>query len=98
MAALSTAQRVRADELLDVLLDLPAAQRADQLQRLDQASEDPAVLEEVESLLRATQRLGGFLATPARLGGGDGPYEPIPSDMRVGVWQITRHIGRGGMG
>ena len=96
MSALSAAQRVRADELLDVLLDLPAADRPDYLAR--NGPEDPDVLQEVESLLTATQRLGGFLATPARLGGGESPSEPIPSEMRVGPWQITRHLGRGGMG
>jgi non-specific serine/threonine protein kinase/serine/threonine-protein kinase len=96
VTALSAAQRVRADELLDVLLDLPAEARPGYLARNGQ--EDPDVLQEVESLLKATRKLGGFLATPARLGGGEPPSESIPSDMRVGPWQITRHIGRGGMG
>jgi tetratricopeptide (TPR) repeat protein/predicted Ser/Thr protein kinase len=95
MSALSAAQRIRVDELLDVLLDTPAEARADYLDR--NGSDDPAVRDEVESLLRATQRLGGFLATPARLGA-EVPIEPIPADMRVGAWKIVRHIGRGGMG
>lgn len=95
MSVLSAAQRTRADELLDVLLDLPAEARTQYLSR--NAREDPDVLQEVESLLEATRKLGGFLATPARLGG-ESPSEPIPSDMRVGPWQIIRHIGRGGMG
>jgi non-specific serine/threonine protein kinase/serine/threonine-protein kinase len=96
MPALSATQRARADELLDVLLDLPAEERARHL--AGGPADDPAVLAEVESLLKATQKLGGFLATPARLGGGEIPSEPIPTDLRVGAWQITRHIGRGGMG
>jgi eukaryotic-like serine/threonine-protein kinase len=95
MSALSAAQRIRVDELLDVLLDTPTEDRADYLDR--NGSDDPAVRDEVESLLRATQRLGGFLATPARLGT-QVPIEPIPADMRVGAWKIVRHIGRGGMG
>jgi eukaryotic-like serine/threonine-protein kinase len=95
MSALSAAQRIRVDELLDVLLDTPAEARADYLDR--NGSDDPAVRHEVESLLRATQRLGGFLATPARLSA-EAPIEPIPTDMRVGNWKIVRHIGRGGMG
>jgi eukaryotic-like serine/threonine-protein kinase len=95
MSALSATQRVRADELLDVLLDLPAAARADYL--ASHREDDPAVLREVESLLRATQELGGFLATPARIGA-EMPVEPIPPDMRVGPWKITRLVGRGGMG
>jgi eukaryotic-like serine/threonine-protein kinase len=117
MSALSATQRARADELLDVLLDLPAEEREQYLAR--NGNDDPAVFQEVGSLLRATQKLGGFLATPARLGGNEfldepagpmgqaggpmaqpgGPMgQPIPTDMRVGPWQITRHIGRGGMG
>jgi non-specific serine/threonine protein kinase/serine/threonine-protein kinase len=96
MFALSAIQRTRADELLDVLLDLPAEERARYL--AGSADDDPVVLQEVESLLKATQKLGGFLATPARLGGGEIPSEPILTGLRVGSWQITRHIGRGGMG
>src|ERR1700755_1981621 len=26
------------------------------------------------------------------------PVDPIPSDLRVGPWKVTRQIGRGGMG
>jgi len=95
MSVLSAAQRLRADELIDVLLDLPAAARADYLARFD--ADDPAVLREVESLLRATQQCGDFLATPARLRL-EQEGEPVPPDMRVGAWELTRHIGRGGMG
>jgi eukaryotic-like serine/threonine-protein kinase len=96
MSALSAAQRIRVDELLDVLLDTPAEARADYLDR--NGSDDPAVRDEVESLLRAAQQLGGFLATPARLAGVEVLIEPISADMRVGAWKIVRHIGRGGMG
>jgi eukaryotic-like serine/threonine-protein kinase len=96
MLALSSDQRVRADELLDVLLDLPADERASYLAR--HPTDDVVVLQEVESLLKATQKLGGFLATPARLAGAEAPGEPMPPHTRVGAWQITRHLGRGGMG
>ena len=96
MAALSAAQRIRVDALLDVLLDTPVESRADYLDR--NGSDDPAVRDEVESLLRAAQQVGGFLSTPARLLGMELPVEPIPADMRVGAWKIVRHIGRGGMG
>ena len=95
MAGLSQAQRNRVDELLDILLDTPAPARADYLSR--HTGEDPQVLSEVESLLRAAQQVGTFLATPARLGG-DAPSEPIPPDLRIGVWKLTQVIGRGGMG
>ena len=96
MLALSAAQRLRADELLDALLDLPAQERAAHLAR--HSTDDPVVLQEVESLLKATQKLGAFMATPARVVGSETPGEQLPPDTRVGAWQITRHIGRGGMG
>src|SRR5580704_5387718 len=96
MSALSAAQRIRVDELLDILLDTPAEARADYLNR--NGGDDPVVRDEVESLLRAAQQVGAFLATPARLLGAEVPVEPVPADMRVGAWKIVRHIGRGGMG
>ncbi|HVW69157.1 MAG TPA: protein kinase [Steroidobacteraceae bacterium] len=96
MSALSAAQRARADELLDVLLDLPEGERADYLTH--HGGDDPAVVQEVESLLRATQALGGFLAVPPRLAGGEVPSESVPVGLRVGVWKVIRTIGRGGMG
>jgi non-specific serine/threonine protein kinase/serine/threonine-protein kinase len=95
MSALSAAQRVRADELLDVLLDLPAQERADYLAR--RSEDDPIVLREVASLLRAAQECGDFLATPAGPGS-EAPVQTALPDMQVGVWKLTRHIGRGGMG
>ena len=96
MLALSAAQRARADELLDALLDLPVQERAAYLAR--QPTDDAVVLQEVESLLEATRKLGAFLAIPARLAVDELPGDPTPPDSRVGAWQITRHIGRGGMG
>ncbi len=95
MSALSATQRVCADELLDILLELPAGARADYLAR--RRDDDPIVLSEVASLLRAAQDCGDFLATPARLYE-EAPIESILPDMRVGAWKLTRHIGRGGMG
>jgi non-specific serine/threonine protein kinase/serine/threonine-protein kinase len=95
MAALSATQRLRADELLDALLDMPVEARADYLAR--RRDDDPLVLREVESLLRASVQCGDFLATPACLAT-TYPGELTPPDMRVGVWKLTRHIGRGGMG
>jgi len=97
MSGLSATQRDRADELLDILLDLPAPARDGYLG--ERGGEDPAVLEEVASLLKATQQLGGFLTSPARLDrGAEARRDPIQPEMRLGAWKITRHIGRGGMG
>jgi eukaryotic-like serine/threonine-protein kinase len=95
MSALSVLQRARIDEMLDALLDLPAQARAGYLDRCGR--DDPVVRREVASLLRATEEVGSFLSTPARLVA-EPLSEPIPTDMRVGAWKITGHIGRGGMG
>jgi non-specific serine/threonine protein kinase/serine/threonine-protein kinase len=95
MSGLSGAQRVRVDELLDVLLDLPEAERADYLNR--EAGADPAVRREVESLLEAASRVGEFLAAPAYIKG-EAASEPVPEDLKIGPWKAIRIIGRGGMG
>jgi eukaryotic-like serine/threonine-protein kinase len=92
---LSNAQRARVDSLLDELLDLPVDQRIAGLhsRRID----DPAVADEVESLLRAAGESIDFLAMPAR------PFAQQAEDhtaigTRVGPWRIIRLIGFGGMG
>ncbi len=95
MAGLSGTQRDRVDELLDVLLDIPARERADYLKR--HGSEDPRVRLEVESLLKATEQVGEFLAAPAYVKG-EAASEPVPEELKIGVWKATRIIGRGGMG
>ena len=95
MMGLSAAQKVRVDQLLDVLLDTPAAERADYLDRY--GDPDPQVRNEVESLLRATQQVGEFLAAPAYVQG-EAASEPVPDDLKIGAWKVTRLIGRGGMG
>jgi hypothetical protein len=92
---LSAAQRVRVDELLDDMFDLPEAERIASLRA--RRIEDSAVLAEVESLLRSASASGGFLTTPPK----PSPEELIPDGtvgMRLGAWRITRLLGRGGMG
>ncbi|HTD72493.1 MAG TPA: serine/threonine-protein kinase [Steroidobacteraceae bacterium] len=93
-APLSPAQRVRVDELLDDLFDLPEGERLANFRA--RRVEDPAVAAEVESLLRAASASGGFLSMSPK------PAEdPLPDDtlgLRLGAWRITRLIGRGGMG
>ncbi|MBV8803629.1 MAG: serine/threonine protein kinase, partial [Sinobacteraceae bacterium] len=95
MTALSAHQLARVDALLDELLDLPIETRPSVLDR--KCPDDPAVRAEVDSLLRAAGAVGEFLSTPATLAA-----EPQPGDFtpgtRIGVWRITRRIGRGGMG
>jgi len=91
----SGAQRRQIDELLDELLDLPESARLAALRRRQLA--DPAVLAEVESLLRAAQASVDFLKAPA-----SAPESPLEHDLPAGahiaMWRIVRLIGRGGMG
>ncbi len=98
--SLNEEQRTRIDALLDQLLDLPQERRAEAMQAL--RSEDPAVLEEVRSLLHATESSDDFLLQPAQAGVDSaspeaGEDEFLPGD-RIGVWRVVRIVGRGGMG
>jgi non-specific serine/threonine protein kinase/serine/threonine-protein kinase len=85
----------RVDALLDDLLELPAAQRLDALAAAN--VDDPVVLEEVASLLRASKGVVGFLQQPAHVAVQD-PDADIDVGSRLGAWQIVRLLGRGGMG
>jgi non-specific serine/threonine protein kinase/serine/threonine-protein kinase len=91
---LTPQQRMRVDALLDELLDLPeAAQVADLYSR---QSEDSVVVAEALSLLLAARASGGFLDASARP---PDDQERNPAiGMRLGAWNLTRLIGRGGMG
>jgi len=92
---LSLQQRLRVDALLDELLDLPEESRLAQLR--SRHEEDSAVLAEVESLLLAAHASGEFLDGKDH----SAPEAFVPDaavGMRLGVWNITRLIGRGGMG
>jgi serine/threonine-protein kinase len=87
------------DELLEDALEHPPEDRADFLRRA--CPGDTVLRREVESLLAAHDRAGGFIETaPAGLAA-----EMLASDQgRLGSGQIIRHykvireIGRGGMG
>ncbi|MGH8139375.1 MAG: protein kinase domain-containing protein [Steroidobacteraceae bacterium] len=95
MPELSPSQLARVDDLLDELLDMPDGTRAAYLER--KCPDDPAVRGEVESLLKAAQSVGSFLATPAMLTP-EPLTEDIPGGTRIGTWRISGRIGRGGMG
>ena len=92
---LSEQQKQAAQAILDELLDLPESSRWQRLHSREIG--DSAIRAEVESLLRAMQAADGFLARPAR------PATQVIDDeiavgMRLGAWQITGRLGRGGMG
>ena len=77
------------------MLDLPEAHRISALH--DRGIDDPIIVSEVESLLRALHGLGSFLSTPPCVAA----QEVVPDvavGTRLGAWRITRLMGRGGMG
>jgi non-specific serine/threonine protein kinase/serine/threonine-protein kinase len=96
MTVLSTQQQAHVNALLDELLDLPADRRSQRL--LSRDVDDPAVLSEVQSLLRAASAADGFLRSPARPAVESTSPAAASSGLRLGAWRVTGIIGRGGMG
>jgi eukaryotic-like serine/threonine-protein kinase len=94
-SVLTAQQRGRVDALLDELLDLPEEIRAVHLS--NRHVEDPMVIGEVESLLRAAHASGGFLNAPARAATVNDVQDALIGTC-FGAWTITRLIGYGGMG
>jgi non-specific serine/threonine protein kinase/serine/threonine-protein kinase len=95
MLVLSAQQKAEVDRLVDELLDLPQDQRAQWL--ASRTIVDPVVRAEADSWLRAAEGAADFLSTPAKPAV-EAVWEPTNIGVRLGVWQITRRIGRGGMG
>ena len=95
-SGLTAAEQERAEALLDLLLDLPEAERAMRLAAL--APDDAAVAHEVASLLAAAAACGDFLSRPAMPSATEAPCAGIESGLRIGPWKIVREIGYGGMG
>jgi eukaryotic-like serine/threonine-protein kinase len=92
---LSSAQKRYVDALLDDLLELPEDQRIERLHTL--RIDDPAVMEEVKSLLHAVSASRDFLRPkPLRLT--DVPADPTLLEAGLGRWRFVRLIGHGGMG
>ncbi|MBI3680357.1 MAG: protein kinase [Acidobacteria bacterium] len=77
----------RVKEVFDACLEMPSDERADYLERM--ASADPALCEEVHSLLRSHETTVGFLDRPV--------LDQQPADLRLGAWRIHGMVGEGGM-
>jgi len=83
------------DALLDEILELPEHQRLASLHA--RSIEDPEVLSEVDSLVKAANSCGSFLSEPARPSAVEGVQDALIG-VRLTAWRITRLLGRGGMG
>jgi non-specific serine/threonine protein kinase/serine/threonine-protein kinase len=95
ISGLTDQQRGRVDTLLDELLDLPQEMRAAHLR--NRHIEDPMVVAEIDSLLRAADASGDFLSVLARPAVDDVEHDAVIG-TRLSAWTITRLIGLGGMG
>ncbi len=82
----------RWERLTAIFHDALAASPAEREALLDRAcAGDPALRAEIERLLSAHQRAGGFIETSPLA-------EPSLEGRRFGAYRIVREIGRGGMG
>jgi serine/threonine protein kinase len=73
---------------------------SDRFQFVKNQCDDPIVLEEVNSLLAAYQEAGTFIETPVSmaLGVDEEEGQAIEPGEMIGVYEILKEIGRGGMG
>ena len=85
----------RASHLLDRLLDLPAAARAEELTELRRS--EPELADRVESYLRRGSELDGFLDRPLLCRPPERSVR-MAAGERIGPFEIVRCIGFGGMG
>ena len=88
----------RLQELFHQAVPLDPDQRAALLDR--ECAEDPELRVQVERLLSASDRAGGFIHEPAIASPGVLPPDDEPSRVgrRVGAYRLVRELGRGGMG
>jgi hypothetical protein len=87
----------RVGALFDALSALPPAEREAELAR--QRRTDPALADEVRSLLAAQDRAGGFLQSPIWADRPDLLEEEAPlAGRRLGPYDVRAVVGRGGMG
>lgn len=84
------------DETFSAMSAVPRAQRAARLDALTAGR--PDVRAEVDSLLDAADRSGGFLASLDSDGDDTEPVDTPLADLRIGAYRLTEPIGIGGMG
>jgi serine/threonine protein kinase len=90
----------RVNELFHEALDLDVSQRTRFLE-VDCSAEDPAVIQEVNSLLSAHDSAGDFIQQPltaSQFESLDEDELPFACGQKIGVYEILKEIGRGGMG
>jgi predicted Ser/Thr protein kinase len=94
----TTSQQRRVRDLFESALDRDAP-AAEQLV-MREAADDPAVRDEVLSLLAHHSRAGAFLSQPAADAAPDllDEDEALVPGAQIGSYTIVREIGRGGMG
>jgi serine/threonine protein kinase/tetratricopeptide (TPR) repeat protein len=86
----------RLQDLFHRALPLDAEERERLIREECQA--DPELRAELERLLGANDRAGGFIRAPAISFPGE-PEPELPAEgRRIGVYRLTRPLGRGGMG
>ena len=89
----------RLNEIFHAAVALPARERTSFLENA--CAEDMGLRAEVEELIAAHERAGGFIETPAFAGAGAWLEEDIRAPVagsRLGSYRVEREIGRGGMG
>src|SRR5207247_3097470 len=89
-------QRRRVRELFEGAVDREPAEAEAWIAR--EAADDPAVCEEVRSLLHHHSQAGEFLQRPAAEAVPDLLEGELGPGAHVGPYTIEREIGRGGMG
>ena len=82
--------------LLERLLDLPPGQRRERLAR---SSAEPAIKQQVASLLDALEQSPDYLETSAVVGeAAPERTGSLAAGTHIGPWRVLGLIGRGGMG
>ncbi len=85
----------RIQEVFGEVIDIPPAERHAALDR--KCQKDPALRQEIESLLTADEAAGRFIQSPLIPPGDATPPDALKTELRVGPYKLLRSIGHGGM-